>query len=180
MFKARTLRSPGIYVIRRRWFARAGRDCVTGWGMPIEEQTLIAAIMDVRGQVDFLWQFFMTVQIAIFALLFIYDEAVEQLNSFAKFLAIGAVALFDWINSEALKGAYTLLDALHRQYRADFGQPERFQSVLYDHFVLANFEGRVTMITITHSLAFGVVLMALLWRRFIQNGEPKNKAATGA
>lgn len=134
--------------------------------------------MHVRGQVDFLWQFFMTVQIAIFALLFIYDEAVEELNSFAKVLAVGAIALFDWINSEALKGAYSLLDALHGQYRADFGHPERFQSVLYDHFVLASFEGRVTMISITHSLAFGVVLMALFWRRFIQNQAAKPKVTT--
>jgi len=153
---------------------------VTGWGMPIQEQTLIDAIMHVRGQVDFLWQFFMTVQIAIFALLFIYDEAVEQLNAFARLLAVAAVALFDWINAEALKGAYTLLDALHRQYRADFGHPERFQSVLYDNFVLASFEGRVTMISITHSLAFGVVLMALFWRRFIQHQAPKRKASNEA
>lgn len=123
--------------------------------------------MQTRGQVDFLWQFFMTVQIAIFALLFIYDKAVESLNSFARLLALGAVALFDWINAEALRGAYGLLDAMHGQYRADFGHPERFQAVLYDHFVLANFEGRATMIMITHSLAFGVVMVALFWRRFI-------------
>jgi len=144
--------------------------------MQIQEQTLIEAIMHVRGQVDFLWQFFMTVQIALFALIFIYDEAVEQLNAFARLLAVGAVALFDWINAEALKGAYTLLDALHHQYRADFGQPERFQSTLYDHFVLASFEGRVTMISVTHSLAFSVVLMALFWRRFIQQPGSKREA----
>lgn len=144
--------------------------------MPIEEQTLIEAIMHTRGQVDFLWQFFMTVQIAIFALLFIYDDAVENLNSFARFLAICAVALFDWINAAALKGTYILLDALHQQYRADFGHPERFQSVLYDHFVLASFEGRVTIISITHSLAFTFVLIALFWRRFIQHTDATRKS----
>ena len=148
-----------------------------GWDMPIDEQTLMEAIMQTRGQVDFLWQFFMTVQIAIFALLFIYDEAVESLNGFARFLAICAIALFDWINAEALQNAYALLDALHQQYRADFGQPERFQSVLYHHFVLANFAGRVTMISITHSLAFSVVLLALFWRRFIQHSDAKRKDA---
>ena len=153
---------------RRDLVDRHGGD-VTGWGMQIQEQTLIDAIMQVRAQIDFLWQFFMTVQIAIFALIFIYDEAVEQLNSFARMLAIGAVALFDWINAEALKGAYTLLDALHHQYRADFGQPKRFHPALYDHFVLANFDGRVPMISVTHSMAFGVVLLALFWRRFMQS-----------
>jgi hypothetical protein len=145
--------------------------------MAMQEQTLIEAIMHTRGQVDFLWQFFMTVQIAIFALLFIYDKAVESLNSFARLLALGAIALFDWINGVALQGTYALLDALHRQYRTDFGHPERFESVLYNHFVLADFEGRVTMISITHSLAFAVVLLALFWRRFIQHTGPGRKGA---
>ena len=31
--------------------------------MPIQEQTMIDAIMHTRGQVDFLWQFFVTVQL---------------------------------------------------------------------------------------------------------------------
>lgn len=143
----------------------------------MQEQTLIEAIMHTRGQVDFLWQFFMTVQIAIFALLFIYDKAVESLNAFARFLAVGAVALFDWINGEALQATYALLDALHRQYRADFGHPERFDSVLYNHFVLASFEGRSTIIAVTHSLAFAVVLLALFWRRYIQHTDPGRKGA---
>jgi len=37
---------------------------------------LIEAILGFRSQIDFLWQFFVSVHIAIFALLFIYDEAV--------------------------------------------------------------------------------------------------------
>src|SRR5690606_12247485 len=109
---------PEYTILPRRKSGRGGPArlvCVTGWGMPIQEQTLIEAIMQTRGQVDFLWQFFMTVQIAIFALLFIYDKAVESLNSFARLLALGAVALFDWINAEALRGAYGLLDAMHGQ-----------------------------------------------------------------
>jgi hypothetical protein len=145
--------------------------------MPMQEQTLIDAIMQTRGQLDFLWQFFMTVQIALFALLFIYDRAVESLNWFARLLAVTAVALFDWINASALRSSYSLLDALHNQYRADFGQPERFQSMLYEHFVLANFEGRTTMVIVTHSMAFAVVLMAFLWRRFIQHPMPRGTSA---
>ena len=148
-----------------------------GGNMQIQEQTLIEAIMHTRGQVDFLWQFFMTIQIAIFALLFIYDKTVESLNSFARFLAVCAIALFDWSNAEALQSTYALLDSLHQQYRADFGHPERFQSVLYDHFVLANFDGRVTMISITHSLALSVVVIALFWRRFIQHTGATRKSA---
>ncbi len=140
--------------------------------MPIGEESLLNAIMQTRSQVDFLWQFFITVQIAVFALLFIYDRAVDSLNSFARFLAICAVGVFDWINSQALKNSYTLLSAFHEQYRADFGQPQRFQSALYEHFVLANFDGRVDIISMTHGIAFVVVLITLLWRRSMQH-QPK-------
>jgi hypothetical protein len=38
---------------------------------PLNEGTLVDAMMSARGQIDFLWQFFVTVHIAIFALLFI-------------------------------------------------------------------------------------------------------------
>ena len=54
---------------------------------PFQESTLVEAIMSVRSQIDFLWQFFVTVHIAIFALLFIYDEAVESLNIIARIFA---------------------------------------------------------------------------------------------
>ena len=49
-----------------------------GGSRMIQEGTLIEAILGFRSQIDFLWQFFVTVHIAIFALLFIYDEAVES------------------------------------------------------------------------------------------------------
>jgi len=58
----------------------------------IQEATLIEAILGFRAQIDFLWQFFVTVHIAIFALLFIYDEAVESLNIIARIFAIAGVA----------------------------------------------------------------------------------------
>jgi len=141
--------------------------------MPIGEELLMDAIMQTRSQIDFLWQFFITVQIALFALLFIYDRAVDNMNSFARFLAIGGVGIFDWINSQALKNSYTLLNAFHDQYRADFGQPQRFQSALYEHFVLAAFEGRISVISLTHGMAFTVVVITLLWRRSMQHHKPK-------
>jgi len=50
----------------------------------IEEATLIEAVLSIRSQVDFLWQFFIAAHIAIFALPFIYDEAVESLNVIAR------------------------------------------------------------------------------------------------
>ena len=40
------------------------------------EDALISAVMDTRQQIDFLWQFFVSVHIAIFALLLLYDHAV--------------------------------------------------------------------------------------------------------
>jgi len=129
------------------------------------EDTLIDAIMDTRQQVDFLWQFFMSVQIAIFALIFLYEEAVEKLNTMARLLAIVAVALFNAINGNALRQTYGLLDAMMDQYRVLYGQVERFQPKFYEKFVLASFTDRPDIVFITHGLAFSVVLLALILNR---------------
>jgi hypothetical protein len=137
--------------------------------MPIQEQTMIDAIMHTRGQLDFLWQFFVTVQLAIFALLFIYDDAVDNMNRTARALAIAAFGMFDWINGHALRSTYALLDALHQQYRADYGQSARFQPALYELFVQQRYEGKEVMLMLTHGLAFAVVMLALIWRQFIQH-----------
>jgi hypothetical protein len=142
--------------------------------MPIQEQTMIDAIMHTRGQVDFLWQFFVTVQLAIFALLFIYDDAVDSMNRTARALAICAFGMFDWINGHALRGCYALLDALHQQYRADYGQSSRFQPALYELFVQQRYEGKESMLMLTHGLAFAVVMLALIWRQFIQHDNRPN------
>lgn len=136
---------------------------------PLDEPTLVQAIMAARGQIDFLWQFFVTVHIAIFALLFIYDHAVEGLNWLARLLAVAGIAAFEWINGNALSNAYLLLDAMLDQYRWSFGQVERFHPGFYEHFVLASFKSRPGMVLMTHSTAFIVVLLAFASRRFIQS-----------
>jgi hypothetical protein len=146
--------------------------------MPIQEQTMIDAIMHTRGQVDFLWQFFVTVQLAIFALLFIYDDAVDGMNRTARGLAIVAIGMFNWINGNALRSSYGLLDALHQQYRADYGQSSRFQPALYELFVQQRYEGKETVLLMTHGLAFTVVMLALIWRQFIQHQDrPKRQVS---
>ena len=55
----------------------------------LPEPMLVDGIIATRAQIDFLWQFFITVHIAIFALLLIYDDAVENLNFIARALALG-------------------------------------------------------------------------------------------
>lgn len=135
----------------------------------IQEATLIEAILSIRSQVDFLWQFFVTAHIAIFALLFIYDEAVESLNIIARFLALAGIALFEWINGKALANTYMLLDATLDQYRALYGEVSRFQPGFYQHFVEASYADRPAMVLVTHSMAFVVILLALLSREFIQS-----------
>jgi len=134
----------------------------------IEEATLIDAILALRSQIDFLWQFFVTVHIAIFALLFIYDEAVESLNVIARGFAVAGIALFEWINGKALANTYMLLDATIDQYRALYGQAERFQPAFFEHFVKQSFADRPGTVLITHSMAFMVILLALVSREFIQ------------
>lgn len=133
------------------------------------EEALIAAIMDARAQIDFLWQFFVTVHIAIFALLLVYDHAVEGLNWVARAFAAFGIAAFEWINGNALAGAYTLLDAMLEQYRWGFGQAERFHPSFYETFVLSSYANRPGMVLMTHSSALIVVLLAFASRRFIQS-----------
>jgi hypothetical protein len=135
---------------------------------PLNEPSLVDAIMSARGQIDFLWQFFVSVHIAIFALLFIYDHAVEGLNWIGKVFSVAGIAAFEWINGNALANAYLLLDSMHEQYRWAFGQVERFHPAFYDHFVLANYTTRPEMVMFTHSGALAVVLLAFVSRRFIQ------------
>lgn len=139
-------------------------------GTMIQEAALIDMILHTRAQIDFLWQFFVTVHIAIFALLFIYDEAVENLNFLARALAIAGIAIFDWINGNALKNSYLLLDAAQNQYQSYYGLlAKRFEPDFYQYFVLADFSDRPGMVNITHGLAFVVVILALLSSRFIQS-----------
>lgn len=133
----------------------------------LEEAILFDAILSERAQIDFLWQFFVTVHIALFALLLIYDEAVEKLNIIARALALAGVALFEWINGKALANTYLLLDATIEQYRALYGQPERFEPAFFQHFVQQSFADRPGTVLITHSMAFLVVALALMSREFI-------------
>jgi hypothetical protein len=135
---------------------------------PLQESTLIEAIMAVRGQIDFLWQFFVTVHIALFALLFIYDHAVENLNAVAKFFAVLGVAAFEWINGNALAHTYLLLDAMQEQFRWNYGQADRFHPAFYEQFVLASYTTRPAVVLMTHCSALLVVLLAFASRRFIQ------------
>jgi hypothetical protein len=144
----------------------------------IQEATLIDAILAFRGQIDFLWQFFVTVHIAIFALLFIYDDAVESLNVVARVFALAGVALFEWINGKALANTYLLLDATLDQYRALYGQAERFQPGFFDQFVAQSFADRPMTVLVTHSMAFVVILLALVSREFIQSRKKDRHGAT--
>lgn len=135
----------------------------------IPEGSLIEAIMATRSQIDFLWQFFVTVHIAVFALLFIYDEAVDNMNALSRVLSVFGIAAFNWINGKALSNAYLLLDAMIDQYRAVFGQVERFRPAFYQRFVMESYADRPDMVLFTHGLALFVVLLAISSRRFIQS-----------
>lgn len=135
----------------------------------IDEGALIEAIVDTRQQVDFLWQFFVSVEIAIFALLFIYDSVVENMNLVAKLMAVAGIAMFCWINGNALINTYMLLDAMIHQYAVSYGKPGRLEPSFIDRFVKVSYADRPQLVMITHSMSFVVVLLALLSRRFIQS-----------
>ncbi len=135
----------------------------------LPEPMLVDGIIATRAQIDFLWQFFITVHIAIFALLLIYDDAVENLNVIARALALGGIGVFEWINGNALTNTYLLLDAFLEQYRALYGQVDRFEPAFFQHFVQMSFEDRPGTVLVTHTTAFVVILLALVSRDFIQS-----------
>ncbi len=135
----------------------------------LPEPMLVDGIIATRAQIDFLWQFFITVHIAIFALLLIYDEAVENLNVIARALALGGIGVFEWINGNALTNTYLLLDAFLEQYRALYGQVDRFEPAFFQHFVQMSFADRPGTVLVTHTTAFVVILLALVFRDFIQS-----------
>jgi hypothetical protein len=100
--------------------------------------------MDARSQIDFLWQFFVTVHFAIFALLFIYDHAVAGLNGIGKLFSVAGIAVFKWINGSALINAYfTLIPCTN-----SIAGHTRFY--VYGGFVLADFSNRADMVLHPH------------------------------
>ncbi|MFV0367709.1 MAG: hypothetical protein ACK5KM_04555 [Hyphomicrobiaceae bacterium] len=132
------------------------------------EGDLIQAITDTRQQIDFIWQVFITVHIALFALLFIYSEAIDAWNALARIFALGGIAAFDYINGKALGDTYLLLGSMHDQFRQFFGsQVENFHPNFYERFVLAEYADRPQMVLITHGFAFGVVFVVLVARQLI-------------
>ena len=141
------------------------------------EDTLVSAIMTAQGQIDFLWQFFVSVHIAIFALLFIYDHVIDNLNWVARGFAVAGIAAFEYINGNALAHTYMVLDAMLDQYRWSFGQAERFHPAFYEQFVLASYKTRPGIVLMTHSTALAVVFLAFISKRFIQShGATKSQA----
>lgn len=135
----------------------------------IPEESLIGAILSTRSQIDFLWQFFVSAQIAIFALLLIYDDAIDRLGVLARGASMVGIGLFNWINGNALVNTYRLLDAMHDQYRALYGAADRFRPAFFEQFVQSSFASRPDTVLVTHSLAFGIVFLALVSTSFIQS-----------
>ncbi len=145
----------------------------------IAEPALIEAIMHTRAQVDFLWQFFVTVLIAIFALFFVYDDKVALFGYPARVAAILGISAFAYINGKALINTYGLLDAFLVQYRADYGSQGRFEDAFFQRFVLLDHDGRPNMVWFTHSFFMIVVIVSLLARELLHlDATPRERKPT--
>jgi hypothetical protein len=153
-------------MLQRKYFCSLPEYCVRSAFM-LSDQSIVDAIMEARSQIDFLWQFFVSVHIAVFAFLLIYDEAIETMNFVARFLVVAALGIFSWVNGHAIVTAYALLNGLHHQFRFQFGQMDKYDPLFFQHFVLAYYNDRTTMILCTHGLAMAVVTLSVFWRRFI-------------
>ncbi len=102
-----------------------------------------------------------------FALLFIYDKAVNSINLLGWLLAISDFGVFGCINGNALQNTYKVLHVMHTQYRTSLGLPEWFVPEFYEMFVQINVADRPIIVSITRSIAVAVVAIAFLWRCFI-------------
>jgi len=134
----------------------------------MQQEALIQAIVGARGQLDFIWQVFLSAQVAVFAFLLIYEEEMEKMNFLGRLLALIGIGAFDWINASALIDTYGLLDALHHQYRVSFGQLNGLSPLFVDRFVNASYETGPRMVAFTHTLAFTFVLLSFVLRNMIR------------
>ena len=89
------------------------------------------------------------------------------------------MALFEWINGKALANTYLLLDATLDQYRALYGQADRFQPDFFRHFVSMSFADRPATVLVTHSMAFVVIILAFLSRELVQTRKKGREAGAG-
>jgi len=97
----------------------------------------------------------------------------------ARGFALAGVALFEWINGKALATRTCCSTATLDRYRALYGQAERFQPAYFQYFVGQSFADRPATVLVTHSMAFVVILLALLSREFIQTRHKRQQRAVG-
>jgi len=68
----------------------------------IGKPALLEAILTIRSQAGFLGQFLVTAPVAIFALVFRYDDAADILNFIARGFALAGMALCAWRSAAIL------------------------------------------------------------------------------
>jgi hypothetical protein len=144
----------------------------------VEQQALTYAIIGTRNQIDFIWNFFVTVNMAVFALLFIYDETVASMKWITRIFMACGVAAFDFINGNGLVNAYTLLDALHDQFRTNFENLPKLTTAYRISFINAQYGDMSKLVMLTHGAALITVVLTLFWPSFLQHKKRNAKAAS--
>lgn len=125
-----------------------------------DQQSITALMVGASGKLDTLWQIFILLHFGIFTLLLIHQAVLSRIGQLAATVAYGLVM---FINFSALSGTYKILDALHQQFRKDFGASAgKFVPALQESFVNADLSTRPSLLLVTHGLAGLIVLYAIV------------------
>ncbi len=134
------------------------------WGSKMEaafdQQSITALMVGASAKLDVLWQIFILLHFGVFTLLLIHQAVLNRWGQLAAALGYGFVMT---INFLALTGTYRVLDALHQQFRNDFGGAvEKFVPALRDTFLNADLSGRPSLLFLSHGIAGLIVVIAIV------------------
>jgi len=126
-----------------------------------DQQSITALMIGASAKLDVLWQIFILLHFGVFTLLLIHRTVLKWPGQLAAAIGYGFVMT---INFLALSGTYRVLDALHQQFRKDFGSDAtKFVPALQETFLNASLAERPQLLFLSHGIAALIVVVAI-WR----------------
>lgn len=126
-----------------------------------DQQSITALMIGASAKLDVLWQIFILLHFGVFTLLLIHNTVLRWPGQIAAAIGYGFVMT---INFLSLSGTYRVLDALHQQFRKDYGtDPSKFVPALQDTFLNASLAERPQLLFLSHGIA-AVIVVTAIWR----------------
>jgi len=134
----------------------------------------IRLIIAASDKIDVLWQLFIQVHIAVFALIFIKSKKFDETPRVWVRLSFIAYAIFLGLNFISLFGAYENLTNLHLQLAQHVSEPSHIaflpthdllHPALKATWVNADFSSRKYLLMAIHGYAFVTIFAALFLKK---------------